>query len=156
MQVFLNLLTAALLAVIAWTDYHTMEIPDGLNLTLGLCALAAVPVFPEIALMQRCVGAFCVFIPMFLLCLVIDDAFGGGDLKLVFVMGFYLGWRACLAGVFIGFLIGGLQAAFLLVSGRARYGERTHMAFGPALCAGFLVALIYGRQLFDWYFGLWI
>ena len=48
----------------------------------------------------------------------IDGAFGGGDIRLLAVMGFYLGWKMCLVGTVTGFFFGGLQAVILLISGR--------------------------------------
>lgn len=154
MVVLLNIVTAALLLAIALVDYKTMEIPNGLNFALSVCAVFSIWVCPEIALIQRCIGAFCVSVPMILICLLIPEAFGGGDIKLLFVMGFYLGYKACLVGTFLGFCIGGFQAMVLLARGKVRYGERTHIAFGPALCAGLLLAQLFGTRIFDWYFGL--
>ena len=69
-------------------------------------------------------------------------------------MGFYLGWRVLLPGVFLGFLLGGLEAVWLLASGRAKPGEGAHMAFGPALCLGLGISLFYGERIFFWYAGL--
>lgn len=153
-QAALTFSAAALLLTIALIDFDTMEIPDGLIAAVGVCALASIWGFPEVTLMQRCIGAFCVSAPMFLLCLLIEGAFGGGDIKLLAVMGFYLGWKSCLVGAFIGIMIGGAQAVYLLAAGKVKRGEGAHMAFGPALCAGIFLAQLYGTQIYEWYSGL--
>ena len=57
------------------------------------------------------------------------------------------------SGVFLGFLLGGLEAVWLLASGRAKPGEGAHMAFGPALCLGLGISLFYGERIFFWYAG---
>lgn len=155
-QVAISFTAAALLLTIALIDYDTMEIPDGLNLCLAAAALASVWCFPQVSLIQRCIGAFCVSAPMFLFCLAVPDAFGGGDVKLLTAMGFFLGWKACLVGAFIGFLIGGVQASYLLITKKVRHGEGAHMAFGPALCAGLFLAVLYGARIFEWYHGLFL
>lgn len=155
-QPLLTFAVAALLLTIALIDLDTMEIPDGLIISLGVCALASIWVFPEATLMQKCIGAFCVSAPMFLVCLLIPDAFGGGDVKLLAVMGFYLGWKVCLVGAFLGIMFGGVQAVYLLVTKKVKRGEGAHMAFGPALCAGIFLAQLYGAQIFQWYAGLLI
>lgn len=151
--IILRIAVSLLLAAIGWTDYKTMEIPDFLNFALGVCAFAALFIFPEIPVLERYIGAFCVSAPMYLLCLVIEDAFGEGDILLVGVMGFYLGWKALLAGTFLGFLIGGVQAVYLMKTGKAKPGENAHMAFGPALCFGLFIAQFYGMEIFRWYQG---
>lgn len=65
---------------------------------------------------------------------------GLGDVKLGMLLAAPLGalsWSAALAGPFVGFLLGGLVAIALLARGR---GRGTHIAFGPYLVAGAIVA----------------
>lgn len=135
-ELLLELVTAGLLAVIGWIDGRTMEIPYALSGALAICALADFFLFPGLPVGERLMGMVCVSVPMYTLCMVVKEAFGGGDILLLSIMGFYLGWRALLPGVFLGFLLGGLEAVWLLASGRAKPGEGAHMAFGPALCLG--------------------
>ena len=130
-ELLLELVTAGLLAVIGWIDGRTMEIPYALSGALAICALADFFLFPGLPVGERLMGMVCVSVPMYTLCMVVKEAFGGGDILLLSIMGFYLGWRALLPGVFIGFLLGGLEAVWFLASGRAKPGEGAHMAFGP-------------------------
>lgn len=152
----LDRIVVILLLVIAYIDFKTMEIPDGLNLTIGVCGLISVWLVPNISVSERLAGALMVSVPMFLICFLIPGAFGGGDIKLMFVMGFYLGWMRFLPGTFLGFLFGGIQALYLLVTHKVKMGEGTHMAFGPALCTGLILSMITGEKLMDWYFRLFI
>ena len=142
-----------LLFAVAWVDFKTMEIPDVLFMALGVCAFVSVWVFPEIPVSERFIGAVCVSAPMYLLCRFMEGAYGEGDMLLLLLMGFYLGWRVLLAGTFLGFFFGGMEACFLLGIRKVRFGEHAHMAFGPALCAGFLVAQFCGQELIGWYMG---
>lgn len=153
-ELLLKLVTAGLLAVIGWIDGRTMEIPYALSGALAICALADFFLFPGLPVGERLMGMVCVSVPMYTLCMVVKEAFGGGDILLISIMGFYLGWRALLPGVFLGFLLGGLEAVWLLASGRAKPGEGAHMAFGPALCLGLGISLFYGERIFFWYGGL--
>lgn len=144
----------ALLLTIALIDHDTMEIPNGLVLALCAPALAFVWLQPQVGLAMRLAGAVCVSLPMLLLSLAIPGAFGGGDVKLMAVCGFALGLKACLAGAFVALLLGGGQALWLLATGRAKRGQKAHMAFGPALCAGVWLGLLYGDAAAAWYLGL--
>ena len=141
------------LFLIALQDAYTMEIPDLYSLLLCLPALAALWAFPETGLAARLIGAVCVSLPLLLITLAVPGAFGGGDIQLMAVCGFLLGWKQCLAGFFLALLIAGAQAVFLLASGRAKAGQGAHMPFGPALCAGCFLSLLWGGPLVAWYMG---
>jgi leader peptidase (prepilin peptidase)/N-methyltransferase len=75
--------------------------------------------------------------------LVQPRGFGGGDVKLLGLLGVVLGWAGwgvLVTGVFAGLLLGALGSLVLVAAGRA--GWRTAVAFGPPLLAGAYVALV--------------
>jgi prepilin signal peptidase PulO-like enzyme (type II secretory pathway) len=78
-----------------------------------------------------------------------EKAMGGGDIKLVFLIGLALGWPAITVGLFIGFLTGGFVAAMLILIGKKRLGQT--LPLGPFLNLGALVSLFFGQQLLDMY-----
>lgn len=128
-------------------DHDTMTIPNGLVIGLMIPGILSVFVFPEVPLISRIIGIFAVSLPMILLSLLIADAFGGGDIKLMAVAGFILGWESTLVAMFIGILGAGLYGCFLLL----RKDRKRHMAFGPYLCLGIMIALIYGQEIIEGY-----
>lgn len=78
----LALAVCGILLSVSLIDAETQTIPDRLNLALAVCGAVSVLLSPADWL-PHVIGAFCVSVPMFLLCLVIDGAFGGGDIKLM-------------------------------------------------------------------------
>jgi len=146
-----TILVTILLLQIAYIDYKTMKIPDKWNLALGFCGLISCILDTQVMFTDRLIGLFVVSVPMYVLCLIIPDAFGGGDIKLTASMGFYLGWKQVLIGVYLSFLIGGMEAVYLLTVKKFRKEDGTHMAFGPALCLGMWIAMIWGNSLIQWY-----
>src|SRR6185312_3166583 len=77
---------------------------------------------------------------------------GFGDVKLLGVLGLFLGWLGwgvLVVGVAAGFTLGAVAALAMLASRRA--GLRDHLAFGPWLIAGALVGVVAGRPLVDAY-----
>ncbi len=71
--------------------------------------------------------------------------FGLGDVKLAGVLGLVLGWfgwGSVLLGVYLAFVIGGVCTLLLLA--RRRLGRGSHLAFGPFLALGAIVALALG------------
>jgi leader peptidase (prepilin peptidase)/N-methyltransferase len=140
-----------ILLVITRIDAETMEIPDGLNIALLICGIAAIFVAPEVTLVSRVIGLFCVSVPLLVISLIVPGAFGGGDVKLMAAAGFLLGWQNTLVAIFIGIIIGGIWGIYLMASGKK--GAKGHFAFGPALCVGVAVALFFGGPLITWYLG---
>jgi leader peptidase (prepilin peptidase)/N-methyltransferase len=143
---------AALLLAISFIDLRTTEIPDGLLIALAPFAAAALFAQPHITLLSRGIGFLAVSVPLLALALVISGAFGGGDIKLMAVCGFLLGWQNVLLAFFIAVLLGGSYAVYLMLTKKRARGE--HMVFGPALCAGVFTAMLYGDAILGWYLGL--
>ena len=150
LQFLIVFIVTAVLITIAFIDLDTMTIPNALVLALLFPALASFFVFPDISLTSRLIGVFIVSAPMLLLTLIIPDAFGGGDIKLMAVAGFMLGFANTLLATFIALLFGGGVAISILLQKK----EGKHMAFGPYLCLGILVAFNFGGPIIRCYFSL--
>ena len=117
-------------------------------LALAVCGAVSVLLSPADWL-PHIIGALCVSVPMFLLCLVIDGAFGGGDIKLMAAAGLFLGWQNTLLAMFFGIVFGGMYGIYLLAAKKA--GKKDHFAFGPFLCAGIVIAMLFGGPVLEWY-----
>jgi leader peptidase (prepilin peptidase)/N-methyltransferase len=80
------------------------------------------------------------------------EAMGLGDVKMLLMVGAYLGWPLTLLTIFIGVLTGSLAG----VAAMLRRGERDMqmlLPFGIFLGLGSLVSLLFGTQIIDWYVG---
>jgi len=143
----LFVLTFVLLTV-SFIDWDTQEIPDRL-LLLGVIAAFVWVRFPEThhwveAMLGAAAGALPLLIIDRLVMLVVKrDGFGYGDVKLMAVIGLFLGWQLTLVAFFFAFVSGGIFATFLIATDRAKRGG--YMAFGPFLCIGALGALWFGE-----------
>ncbi|MDR1691953.1 MAG: prepilin peptidase [Oscillospiraceae bacterium] len=141
------------LMAVTQIDFATMEIPNGLVAALVPFAAGAVWAVPGVPLWERLAGFFAVSLPMLLLALAVNGAFGGGDIKLMAVCGFLLGYKMTLLGFFIALLAGGGAAVFLLLTKRKTRGAS--IPFGPALCLGVAAALFFGGELLSLYMRLY-
>jgi leader peptidase (prepilin peptidase)/N-methyltransferase len=144
---FVGMLTA-----VAFTDMDTMEIPDELQLILLVIVLISCVTLPGMSLEQRLSGAVLVSVPLLLITLLIPDAFGGGDIKLMEVCGLMLGGKRILIAFFLAMLGGGLYAVYLMTSGRKKGRER--FAFGPFLSFSVILAYFWGEQILNTYLHL--
>ncbi len=83
-----------------------------------------------------------------------QEGLGGGDVKLIAMLGAFFGWRASililLMSSFLGSLIGLLLIIFL------RKGMKYAIPFGPFLAAGGLIYLFLGTRFISWYMGLFM
>ena len=80
------------------------------------------------------------------------EGMGGGDIKLLAMIGAFLGWRAVPVTLLIGSLSGTLIGTSLILF--QRQDSRTPIPFGPFLALGAAIALFYGEALIDWYLAL--
>lgn len=141
-----------ILLVIALIDWDIRIIYDRFQIGIAVLGLLALWLFPEHSLIDRLIGMVVVALPMLLLALGIEGAFGGGDIKLMAVSGFLLGWKAIVVAMFLGLITGGLYAIVLMSV--KKLGHRDVMAFGPFLAIGLAVALFYGDTAAEWYLSL--
>lgn len=142
----------SVLTVVTLIDADTMEIPDGCHIAILIIGIASCFCSTDVGLLQRAIGALCISVPMLLLALMIPGAFGGGDIKLMFVCGFFLGAKLVLISAVIAILAGGGYGVLLLLTKKAK--KKDLFAFGPFLCIGMAIGLPYGEQIIDWYLSL--
>ena len=117
-----------------------------------ILAIANIRLVPEHGLIDRLIGALIISVPMLLLALVIPGAFGGGDIKLMAVIGFFLGWKMSLTAFMLAVFSGGIYGIGLLLS--KKKGAKEHFAFGTLLCAGTALTLFVGEWLLSWYLSI--
>ena len=140
-----------ILLAIFMIDYDIMIIPNGLVISCLFVALISIG-FMDVSMVDRAIGFFVISAPLYVLNLIIPDSFGGGDIKLLAVCGLFLGWQMVLVGMFIAVVLAGIYAGYLLLS--HKIDKKGHIAFGPYICFGMFVALLYGQSILDMYLGM--
>jgi len=77
------------------------------------------------------------------------EGMGGGDIKLLAMVGAFLGWQSVLLVLLISSLTGSVVGGLLMfVRGE---DSKLPIPFGPFLAAGAVVALFWGDAVFAWY-----
>jgi leader peptidase (prepilin peptidase) / N-methyltransferase len=147
------LLATSLLVVSCIDIAHTI-IPDAITLpgiVVGMCtSLWLTPVGVRNALLGIVLGGG-LFLLMAVLSVIIlkREGMGGGDIKLIAMLGAFLGWHAVLVTIFLAAVLGacvGLTLIFL-----RRKGRREPLPFGPFLALGALLAMVWGDTILTWY-----
>lgn len=80
------------------------------------------------------------------------DGMGGGDIKLLAMMGAFLGWKAVLFIIFASSLIGSVVGVTIMVL--QKKDSKLAIPFGPYLAFGAVLYIFYGRTIIRWYLGL--
>jgi len=97
-------------------------------------------------------GGVCGALLLFLVVVLSKGGMGLGDVVLAGLLGLMVGFPLVFIALFLGILAGGIVAAALLISRRKK--RREMMPFGPFLCLGGIVTLLWGKELLGWYLGL--
>lgn len=77
------------------------------------------------------------------------EAMGGGDIKMMAMVGGILGWKGVLLTTFLGSLAGSVIGVFLILKKGGEWGSR--IPFGPYLAFGAVLSLILGQELLTWF-----
>ncbi|HEV7746302.1 MAG TPA: prepilin peptidase [Pyrinomonadaceae bacterium] len=80
------------------------------------------------------------------------EAMGLGDVKMMFMVGAYLGWRLTILNIFLGVFSGSLIGVALMLR-QGRRDMKMLLPFGVFLGIGAIAALLFGSQIISWYLG---
>jgi leader peptidase (prepilin peptidase)/N-methyltransferase len=80
------------------------------------------------------------------------EGMGGGDVKLLAMMGAFLGWRSVPFIIFAASLVGSVIG--MAVMAIQKKDVKLAIPFGPFLAFGAILYIFYGRQLITWYLSI--
>jgi leader peptidase (prepilin peptidase)/N-methyltransferase len=156
-QYLLYFLFTSVLLIISFIDFHHKIIPDVLSLPSILIGIAVSFGLIDIKWSDSLIGLLAGGASLYLVGIVYEfltgrEGLGGGDVKLLAMIGAWMGWRALPMIVLMASLAGILAALVFLIY--TRKGLRTRIPFGPFLSLGAVMYLFFGNELTRWYIGL--
>jgi len=77
------------------------------------------------------------------------DAMGGGDIKMMAMIGGLLGYKGVILTTFLGSLVGSTAGIIVIIIKGRRWGMK--IPFGPFLAIGAIVTLLSGKEILYWY-----
>lgn len=152
------------LIVITFIDLDFQIIPDSITLTgIPIGLIAATITIPDPFSREHHVGFINSLVGIvsggglfYLIAILGEKAFsqeamGGGDIKLMAMIGGFLGWKSILLTTFTASLIGSIAGIiFMIVKGK---GKGLKVPFGPFLALGATVSLFFGQEILTIYLG---
>ncbi|MCX7794509.1 MAG: prepilin peptidase [Thermodesulfovibrionales bacterium] len=152
---------ASCLVVITFIDIEHMIIPDIITVPGTLIGIALGPILPDpffrlvtLGFLTSLTGALTGFLLFFIIAVIGEwifkrEAMGGGDIKLMAMVGAFTGWKGVILTTFSGSLIGALAGVVVILS---RKRSDTVIPFGPYLAGGAMVSLLFGQEVMN----LWL
>lgn len=101
-------------------------------------------------LLYSLAGALIGFLFFYIIFLIYPEGMGGGDVKLSFVLGLFVGFPLVFLWLFLSFFLGSIGGVLYLLTLRKRFKEP--LPFGPFLALSALITLSWGIYLINIYF----
>lgn len=177
---YVNSLFLALIIILIFTDYHHRILPNVITLPgtvagILLCSfqnldfyrdilsvrLAILFKYPSAQTMLPWIGSIAGAVVGGGMLLVVGlgyqklrkrQGLGMGDVKMMFMVGAFLGWRLTFLTIFAGSFLGLLTGIYLMIFHKQNL--QTKMPFGVFLGIGAGLALFYGLPFLTWYMGM--
>ena len=146
-------LLGTLLLGILMTDAREYIIPDeftigGLVVGIAFAIAAGWPALLQ-AVIGAAVGFGVLWVVGFLGAMAFkEEAMGGGDIKMMAMVGAFLGWKGVLLTIFLGALLGTIVFLPLTLAGRKKL-----VPFGIFLALGAALTYLIGPVILSWYTG---
>jgi len=150
-------LFSAALVVIAFIDLEHQIIPDVISLPGIVVGFLCSFLIPWLSWSDSALGILLGGGSLFVIAtgyqlLTGREGMGGGDIKLLAMVGAFMGWKAVLPIIFLASLLGTLVGVPLMLV--QRENARLALPFGPFIVCATLVFLLWGGLLFNYYLRL--
>lgn len=144
----------ATLIVITFIDIDHYIIPDVISLPFIPLGIVASYFLPEMTVIDSLIGILAGGGTLFAIAwgyekLSGKEGIGGGDIKLLAMLGAFTGWKGILVTLFIGSVIGTLAGVALMLYTRSSL--KLKIPFGPFLSIGAITHVFFGNDLINWY-----
>lgn len=141
---------STLLVIIAIIDIDYQIISDNLVILIFLIAIIyEITNNHLINLLNNIIALILSGLLFTIIFIVSKGGIGGGDIKLIGVLGFILGIPKIFLSIFLSFLLGAVASIVLLSCGIRN--RRDVIPFGPFMVLSFLITSIWGEEIIHWY-----
>ena len=144
-QFFIYALLIISLIIIAFIDLEHKIIPDVITFPGIIIGLAISIAMPHITLLNSFKGFVLGGGLFYAIAIISRGGMGGGDIKLIAMVGSFLGWKNVLLTIFLGSFFGSIAGIALIIL--KKKNRKDMVPFGPFLSLGAIVSIFFGREL---------
>lgn len=151
-----------ILYLVSVTDIYEQIIPDSallVAIVIRIVYFVLMEGFQWKGLLGLLIDGLAVSLPLLVLVLIMEkilkkEAMGGGDIKLLFVTGMYLGWAENLLAIFFACIIGIAVGMVQMKKQEGKSEDSVYFPFGPSIAAGAVISMLIGEQIISAYLSL--
>jgi leader peptidase (prepilin peptidase)/N-methyltransferase len=149
-EYILVLVFISLMTIVTVSDLYYQIVPDQILLFFLPFVVVLRVISDAMPWYEGIIGGIVAFLFMYLIALYgkkrfKQDALGGGDIKLYFLIGIFLGYQL----VFLSLIFSAL--AGIIYGALKKQEEKTYIAFVPFIYFGSMIAYYFGSQILDFY-----
>jgi leader peptidase (prepilin peptidase)/N-methyltransferase len=147
----------AALTLVSFIDLPHRIIPDVISLPGILIGVGISLIHPQLSLKDSLIGVLVGGGSLYVVASVYHivtkrEGMGGGDVKLLAMIGAFIGWKGVLFTILCSSLIGSIVGVtMMLISSKA--DSKYAVPFGPFLSLGAIIYVLAGKALVNWYVG---
>ncbi len=147
----------SILIIISFIDADFQIIPDIISIP-GIILFSSSFVFiPEMSFGDTIKGIIAGGGSLYLVAIIYyyirkQEGMGGGDIKLLAMIGAATGWQGVLFTIFFGSLLGTIAGMIIMITGAGH--KKLRIPFGPYLSAGAAIYVFWGSSIIQWYLNL--
>ena len=146
------------LTVVSFIDLSHKIIPDVVSLPGIVIGLAVSGLHPQLALKDSLIGVLLGGGTLYLVAsgyywIAKREGMGGGDIKLLAMIGAFIGWKGVLFTILCSSLLGAVVGGALMLISSA-VDSKYAVPFGPFLSLGAIIYVLWGGSLINWYWAL--
>jgi len=148
--ILLDFTFIALLLCLSFIDIDSFKLPNVLVGLVTLIGLANALFVGKPSFLDSLIGALSAGGLFLLIYFYYPEGMGFGDVKFIAAIGFYLGYKAIFASIFIASLLGFILEGIRILIGRKSLKQP--IPFGPYLAAGGLILLFFENHIDNFLF----
>lgn len=156
-ECFVTIVFVSILVVITFIDIDHRIIPDVISLPgIPLFFLLSV-LFTDLGWIPALIGIIAGGGALYIVAegyylLTKNEGMGGGDIKLLAMIGAFAGWKGVLFTIFISSAVGTIIG--LIVIAVTRNNLKFAVPYGPFLSLGAMIYVFAGPEIINWYYGI--
>ena len=144
-ELLIALLLISLVVIITISDIEKMIIPNKVLLFFGTLMLIIRFFIPTEPWWDGYLGAMFGFLLLFIIMVVSKGGMGGGDVKLFFVLGLFVGMKGVFFTLFLASLFGLIYGVIQM--GQKKLQRKQPIPFGPFIGLAVLVVYFFSNEL---------
>lgn len=151
-ELLVALLLISLVVIVTISDLHKMVIPNRVLLFFGIAIFVVRLIVLTRPWWDAYVGALLGFGLLYVIAVISKGGMGGGDIKLFFVLGLFVGVKGIVLTLFLAAFFGMLYGFILIELKKEK--RKQPIPFAPFIGLAVLLSFAFGEQWWVFYFRL--